>query len=236
MSQAAVNIALMHDPVMRTFVAFAACCKTAESVMPVLPPGAFPRYARKVEFCALPLPGLIEVIPVRHGDARGHVMETFRADRFAEAAGPWSFVQDNQAFSARAGTIRGLHFQTSPMAQGKLVRCVAGAICDVAVDLRHDSPTFGHWLARELSADNGRQLWLPPGFAHGFCTLLPDSVVCYKCTASYSPAHERGVRWDDAAIGVVWPALADPDTLSPRDRALPLLADVPPLFARGDGV
>lgn len=189
-----------------------------------------------MQFRTFHIDGPIEVVPVRHGDARGYFMETFRVDRFEAAAGPYPFVQENQSLSARVGTIRGLHFQTNPMAQGKLVRCVAGAIFDVAVDLRHDSPTYGQSVAAELSADNGHQLWVPPGFAHGFCTVLPDTVVCYKVTAYYSPDHDRGVRWDDPAFGIVWPDLADPETLSGKDRVQPMLAELPPLFSIRDAV
>jgi dTDP-4-dehydrorhamnose 3,5-epimerase len=187
-----------------------------------------------MEFIDFPIPGPIEIRPVRHGDDRGYFMEIFRADEFSAAAGGFGFVQENQSLSARAGTVRGLHFQTAPMAQGKLVRCVAGAIFDVAVDLRHDSPAFGKWISVELSAELGNQLWVPPGFGHGFCTLRPDSVVCYKVTAYYSPQNDRGVRWDDPAIGVEWPAVADADTLSAKDRAQPLLAELPALFSAKD--
>lgn len=187
-----------------------------------------------MEFHSLSLAGPVEIVPARHGDARGYFSETFREDRFDAAIGPIRFVQENQSLSARAGTLRGLHFQTRPMAQGKLVRCVAGAICDVAVDVRHDSPCFGRWIAVELSAEVGNQLWVPPGFAHGFCTLLPDTIVSYKVTAYYSAADDAGVRWDDPAIGVDWPALADPETLSAKDRVQPLLAELPPLFSVED--
>lgn len=187
-----------------------------------------------MEFRTFAVSGPLLVVPKRHGDARGYFMETFKVDAFEGAAGHFPFVQENQSLSARVGTIRGLHFQTRPMAQGKLVRCVAGAIWDVAVDIRHDSPSFGQWVAAELSADNGEQLWVPPGFAHGFCTLRPDSVVSYKCTAYYSPENDRGMRWDDPALGIDWPAEADADTLSGKDRVQPLLAELPPLFSMGD--
>ena len=174
--------------------------------------------------------GLVEILPVRHGDDRGYFAEAFRADRFEAHVAPVAFVQENESLSTRAGSIRGLHFQTDPMAQGKLVRCVAGAIFDVAVDLRLDSPTFQQWVGIELSAKLGNQLWVPPGFAHGFCTLVPDCVVSYKVTAYYSLDHDRGMRWDDPAVAITWPAQADPDTLSAKDRIQPLLAELPPLF------
>ena len=139
-------------------------------------------------------------------------------------------VQENQSLSARKGTLRGIHFQTDPFAQGKLVRCIAGAIWDVAVDLRHGSPTFGKWAAVELSAEKGNQLWIPAGFGHAFCTLRPDSTVCYKVTAYYSGPNDGGVLWNDPAIGIVWPDAADPDTLSAKDRVQPKLDELPVLF------
>ena len=183
-----------------------------------------------MEFRALSLAGPVEIIPHRHGDARGYFAETFRADRFAAVVGGWGFVQENQSLSASAGTVRGLHFQTHPHAQGKMVRVFAGAIFDVAVDLRADSPHYGAWEAVTLTADAGNQLWVPPGFGHGFCTLAPDSVVSYKVTAYYSADHDAGVAWDDPAIGIAWPAVADPATLSAKDRAQPRLRDLAPLF------
>ena len=189
-----------------------------------------------MEFITFTLSGPVEVRPTRHGDERGYFSEIFRDDRFAAEAGPVHFVQENQSLSGKVGTVRGLHFQTHPMAQGKLVRCVAGAIFDVAVDLRHDSPDFGKWIGVELSAVQGNQLWVPPGFAHGFCTLLPDTVVCYKVTAYYSPEDDKGVRWNDPALAVAWPALADPETLSGKDRLQPLLSELPPLFSLKDTI
>ena len=187
-----------------------------------------------MEFTRFTIAGPIAIMPVRHGDARGYFSETFRADRFREAAGPIDLVQENQSLSAQVRTIRGLHFQIAPAAQGKLVRCVAGALFDVAVDIRHDSPTFGQWLSAELSADNGRQLWVPAGFAHGFCTLVPDTVVSYKVSSYYSPEHDRGLAWDDAALGIVWPEVANVATLSAKDRAQPRLGDLPHLFSVKD--
>lgn len=187
-----------------------------------------------MNFQALSIPGLIEITPQRFGDERGYFAEIFRLAAFCEHAGETVFVQENESLSARPGTVRGLHFQTAPFAQGKLVRCTAGAILDVAVDLRTGSPTFGQWAGVELSADNGRLLWIPAGFAHGFCTLAPDSVVNYKVTATYSAEHDKGVAWNDPAIAIAWPALADPETLSAKDRAQPLLADLPPFFAMGE--
>jgi dTDP-4-dehydrorhamnose 3,5-epimerase len=181
-----------------------------------------------MEIQPLAIPGLLAIAPRRLGDARGYFAEIWRQDLFEAAAGPVTFVQENQSFSARAGTVRGLHFQRAPHAQGKLVRCVAGAIFDVAVDLRHGSPSFGQWAGMTLSAQGLNQIWLPPGFAHGFCTLRPDTVVAYRVTAPYSPLHDDGLAWNDPAIGIAWPAQACADTLSPRDRTHPRLADLTP--------
>lgn len=178
----------------------------------------------------LAIPDLFEFTPKRHGDERGYFAELFRLSALRDLAGPIDFVQENESLSAKVGTIRGLHFQIDPFAQGKLVRCTAGAVFDVAVDLRKGSPTYGKWAAVELSPEKGNQLWIPAGFAHGFCTLKPDSVLNYKVTAYYSAEHDKGVTWDDPAIGIAWPALADPATLSAKDRAQPRLADLPGYF------
>ncbi len=170
------------------------------------------------------------LVPRRIGDPRGYFCEVFRADVFEEHVGPAKFVQDNESASVRRGTIRGLHFQTEPAAQGKLVRCTAGALFDVAVDIRHGSPTFGQWVGLELSAANGKQLWIPPGFAHGFCTLEPDTVINYKVTAHYSGENDKGLAWNDPALSISWPSVADPETLSPKDGIQPLLSDLPAYF------
>ncbi len=177
------------------------------------------------------LSGITLIEPRRHGDARGYFAETFRADRFTDEVGRYEFVQENESLSAQVGTIRGLHFQTDPFAQGKLVRCVQGALLDVAVDIRVGSPTFGQSIAVELSAENARQLWVPRGFAHGFCTLRPNTLLSYKVTAYYSAEHDKGLAWNDPAIGVEWPDCADPETLSAKDRIQPRLADLPACFA-----
>ena len=173
----------------------------------------------------------VKLLTPRHiGDERGFFAETFRADIFSERVGDFNFVQDNESLSARKGTIRGLHFQSQPHAQGKLVRCTAGALFDVAVDIRRGSPTSGQWVSETLTPENGKQLWIPPGFAHGFCSIEPDTVICYKVTGYYSAECDRGLRWDDPAIGIAWPDVADADTLSPKDRQQPLLADLPEYF------
>lgn len=184
-----------------------------------------------MEFRTFDIPGLVEIVPKKHGDARGYFSETWREDRFTEAAGPAHFVQENQSLSVAPGTVRGIHFQTDPYAQGKLVRCVAGAIWDVVVDLRHGSPMFGKWVAVELTAEANNQMWIPAGFGHGFCTLVPDCLVSYKVTAYYSAPNDAGVRWDDPAIGIEWPEVADAALLSAKDKVQPLLAELPVLFA-----
>ena len=183
-----------------------------------------------MQFRTFDIAGPLEITPTRHVDERGYFAEIYREDRFLEHAGPVHFVQENQSLSMKQGTLRGIHYQTDPFAQGKLVRCTSGAIFDVAVDLRHGSPSFGQWLAVELSAEWANQLWIPAGFGHAFCTLQPASTVAYKVTAYYSGPNDGGVLWNDPAIGVAWPAVLDPDTLSAKDRVQPLLADLPVLF------
>lgn len=169
----------------------------------------------------LELPDVYEITLDSHIDERGSFAETFRDDWFRREIAPYSFVQENQSFSAHTGTLRGLHYQRAPMAQGKLVRCLAGAIFDVAVDIRPHSPAYGKWIGLRLTQKAANQLWIPPGFLHGFCTLEPDTVVSYRVTRYYSAAHDAGVQWDDPDIGVSWPDLADPASLSPKDRQQP---------------
>lgn len=176
----------------------------------------------------LAIDGLLLIEPTRIGDARGFFSETFRADRFEAAAGPIRFVQDNHSLSAARGTIRGLHYQKAPRAQGKLIRVTRGAILDVAVDIRQGSPTFGRHVAVELSADNWRQLWVPAGFLHGFCTLVENTEVIYKVTDYYSREHDAGVRWNDPEIGVDWPVTEAEAHLSDKDKVAPLLREIEP--------
>jgi dTDP-4-dehydrorhamnose 3,5-epimerase len=187
-----------------------------------------------MEFRALDLAGVFEILPERIEDERGYFSETFRQDRFAVEVGSFEFIQDNQSLSARAGTVRGLHFQINPAAQGKLVRCLAGRLFDVAVDLRADSMTYGRWISVILSPERNNQLWVPVGFGHAFCTLEPNSVISYRVTNYYSPENDKGVAWDDPEIGVDWPAIADPDTLSAKDRVQPKLSELPPFFLMKD--
>ena len=172
-----------------------------------------------------PLPELLELIPYRFQDERGFFSEVWSDERFAAAGIAATFVQDNVSVSKTKGVIRGLHFQAPPAAQAKLVRVSRGAVFDVGVDIRRSSPTFGRWAGVVLSAEKWNQLYVPQGFAHGFVTLEDDTEVNYKVSAAYSPENERSIRWDDPAIGIEWPIAVQP-TLSAKDEAAPLLADV----------
>ena len=172
----------------------------------------------------LAIPDVLHFKPRKFEDGRGYFMETFRAAALAEAGVETVFVQDNQSLSRQVGTIRGLHFQTPPAVQAKLVRVVAGAILDVAVDLRSTSPTYGRWVGATLSAENGHSLFVPRGFAHAFCTLEPDTVVTYKCDDYYAPASDAGLNFADPTIGIDWPVTADKAIVSEKDARLPLFA------------
>ena len=180
------------------------------------------------------LSGLVAVTPRKVGDARGFFSETWSRRRYAGFGIDVDFVQDNHSHSAPAGTIRGLHFQVSPHAQGKLVRVVRGAVLDVAVDIRRGSPTHGRHVAIELSAANWRQFYVPPGFAHGFCTLVPDTEVVYRVTDYYAPEADRGLAFDDPDLGIAWPVATNAALLSERDRRHPRLRDLPDYFTGGD--
>ncbi len=172
---------------------------------------------------ALAIPDVKLIEPKVWGDARGYFFESFRADRYAAAGITGPFVQDNQSFSQR-GVLRGLHFQWPHHVQGKLVSVAQGAVWDVAVDIRRGSPTFGQWVGAELSAENHRQLWVPPGFAHGFVVLSDNALFTYKCTDLYSPADESSIRWDDPTLGITWPVQGP--TLSGKDASAPLLNEL----------
>ncbi|MCC6539587.1 MAG: dTDP-4-dehydrorhamnose 3,5-epimerase [Bryobacterales bacterium] len=161
------------------------------------------------------LPGVVLIEPQRLGDSRGSFMETFKRSEFTSAGLTDDFVQENQSVSTR-GTLRGLHLQRAPRAQGKLVRVLAGEIFDVAVDVRPDSPTRGKWVSAVLSGENARMLWIPEWCAHGFLVLSETAEVLYKTTAEYSPQDEAGYMWNDPAFGIAWPG--EPGTLSKRDR------------------
>ena len=177
----------------------------------------------------LSIPEVLLITPKRHGDARGWFSETYVKKALAEQGVHDDFLQDNQAFSAQRGTLRGLHLQVPPAPISKLVRCLRGAIFDVAVDVRAGSPTFGLWAGAELTADSGTQLYCPRGFAHASVTLTADAEVFYKIDGYYAPEAERGLRWNDPAIGVDWPIAAGDIITNERDSRLPLLADFEPV-------
>jgi dTDP-4-dehydrorhamnose 3,5-epimerase len=176
-----------------------------------------------LEVRSLTIPDVKVIAPSRFADARGFFSETYSERVFAQAGIDQKFIQDNHSLSVIPGTVRGLHFQTPPLAQDKLVRCVRGAILDVAVDIRRGSPTYGKHVAAEISADNWHQIFVPAGFAHGFCTLVPETEVIYKVSAFYSPEHEKGIAWNDPALAIAWPAVAGA-LVSPKDAVLPLLS------------
>lgn len=176
------------------------------------------------------IPAVMRVVPNRFGDDRGWFSETFRADVLADAGIRHAFVQDNQSFSAETGTIRGLHFQLAPAAQAKLVRVLAGTILDVAVDLRRASETYGRHVAVRLDAAEGEQLYVPAGFAHGFCTLESDTMVAYKVSAYYSREHDRNLAWNDPDLAIAWPVDDHQAILSAKDRAAPTFAALGVVF------
>jgi len=175
------------------------------------------------------LDGVTILTPARHGDARGFFSESWNAQRMADAGLHFDFVQDNHSISAKAGTLRGLHFQSPPHAQAKLVRCGRGALFDVAVDIRSGSPTYGQWVGVELTPENGKQLMISTGFLHGFVTRQPDTEIIYKCTDYYAPDYDGAVAWNDPDIGIDWGLAGDP-ILSDKDAAAPLLADIGSVF------
>jgi dTDP-4-dehydrorhamnose 3,5-epimerase len=171
------------------------------------------------------LPGVLLLKPRRFADARGYFVETFNQRAFAEAGIETRFIQDNQSFSVKPGTVRGLHFQLPPAAQTKLVRTLRGSIFDVAIDLRKGSPTFGRWVGEILTAAEGEQLLIPRGFAHGFCTLEPDTEVAYKVDDFYAPKSDSGIIWNDPTLQIDWPIEAALAVLSDKDAKLGLFKD-----------
>ena len=178
------------------------------------------------DFAPTAIPGVLLVTARTFADERGRFSESYQASAFAAAGITEPFLQDNLSWSTTRGTLRGLHYQTPPFAQGKLVRCLQGRIFDVVVDLRRGSPTERRTASFELDGAAGTMLWVPAGLAHGFQTLVDDCLVTYKTTAEYRPDHEAGIRWDDPDLAIGWPVR--PAILSPRDAALPLLAAVSP--------
>jgi dTDP-4-dehydrorhamnose 3,5-epimerase len=182
---------------------------------------------------ALEIPDVKLITTPRLYDQRGFFAETYNRQRLAEFGIEANFVQDNHSFSSVRGVVRGLHFQISPHAQAKLVRVTRGAIFDVALDIRRGSPTCGKHVSTVLSAESWAQIWIPEGFAHGFCTLEPNTEVVYKTTDHYAPDCSRGVKWDDPALGIPWPADAQDAVLSDADRNYPRFADLPVAFELG---
>ena len=182
-----------------------------------------------------PIPGLLVVNPARFSDARGFFSETWNRARLAEHGIGIDFVQDNHSLSAEAGTLRGLHFQAPPCAQAKLVRCSRGAVFDVAVDIRRGSPTFGKWFGIELTSDNGKQLMIPAGFAHGVVTRVPDTEIMYKCSEYYAPEAEGALRYDDPNLGIDWGLEDLEPILSEKDAAAGTLdmLDTPFIYEEG---
>jgi dTDP-4-dehydrorhamnose 3,5-epimerase len=183
-----------------------------------------------MEVTALALPDVKLLTPKKFGDHRGFFAETYSRQKLADAGIDAEFVQDNQSLSAAVGTVRALHYQLPPFAQAKLVRVLRGAILDVAVDIRRGSPTFGQHVSAVLSAENFKMIYVPVGFAHGFETLEPDTEIAYKVTNYYAPTHERGIRWNDPAIGVPWRVSEANAVLSAKDKIAPLLGEATELY------
>ena len=176
---------------------------------------------------------IILIKPTRHEDERGFFSETYSRRRYKELGINVDFLQENHSFSWKSGTLRGLHFQAPPDAQAKLVRCGQGAIFDVAVDIRKGSPTFGQWQGYELNEENGHQLYVPVGFAHGFVTLKPRSEIIYKCTGYYAPEAEGSIRWDDPSIGIEWP-IVEKLIINKKDADAPYFNDIESPFMFGE--
>jgi dTDP-4-dehydrorhamnose 3,5-epimerase len=181
----------------------------------------------------LDLAGVLLLRPRRFADARGYFTETYNQKTYSEAGVEAAFVQDNQSFSRQRGTIRGLHFQVPPLPQAKLVRVLRGSVYDVAVDVRAGSPTYGRWIAVELTADSGEQLFVPRGFAHGFCTREPDTEVAYKVDNVYAAECDSGLAWNDPTLAIPWPVAPQEAVLSDKDRALGRFSDFVSPFRYG---
>ena len=176
------------------------------------------------------IPGVKIIKPVCHVDQRGTFVETHQQTKYAAAGIDVAFVQDNLITNQKTGTIRGLHFQRPPAAQAKLVYVVRGSIFDVAVDIRHGSPTFGQWVSEHLSASDQKQIFLPVGIAHGYCSIEDDTEVAYKVSAVYAPDMEAGLAWNDPDLAIAWPDLGNDIVIADRDQSLPALAALEPLF------
>jgi len=185
----------------------------------------------RLDVCSLKIPDIKLIRTTRFADARGYFSETFARLDFMAHGIDCDFIQDNQSSSTQAGTVRGLHFQAPPFSQAKLVRVLRGSILDVAVDLRRSSPTYGQHVAVELDDAGDEQLLVPAGFAHGFCTLEPNTIVFYKVDKPYSPAHDQGINWADPDLGIQWPVAAADAIVSDKDRGLPMLAERSAVFA-----
>jgi dTDP-4-dehydrorhamnose 3,5-epimerase len=174
----------------------------------------------KIAVRATAIADVLILRPERFGDHRGYFRETYNQQSFAAAGVPATFVQDNESFSVLKGTLRGLHFQRPPAAQAKLVRALRGRVFDVAVDLRIGSPTYGKWVAEMLTAEGGEQIFIPRGFAHGYCTIDPDTAVAYKVDSFYAPEHEGGIAWNDATLAIPWPVTSAEVVVSGKDQQL----------------
>lgn len=185
-----------------------------------------------MEFIKTEIPDVILIRPKIFGDERGFFLESYKKSTFIQNGIDYDFIQDNHSMSAK-GVLRGLHYQLNPKAQGKLVRCVSGSVFDVAVDIRKGSPTYGKWVGYELSARNKQILWVPPGFAHGFVTLEDNTQFLYKTTNDYAPEYDRGIRYDDPVIGIIWPDAGE-FILSAKDQQQPLLKDAEINFTYGN--
>ena len=183
-----------------------------------------------MEITPTSIPDVLLITPARHGDHRGFFSETWSRPRYEEAGISCEWIQDNHSMSATPGVLRGLHYQIHPAAQNKLVRVTRGRILDVAVDIRRESPTFGQHVTAELSAENWQQIYVPVGFAHGFVTLEPDTEVLYKVDAPWAPDCERGIAWNDPALGIDWGIAPDAAVLSAKDEVHPTLAETTDLF------